>query len=115
MKAALEPIAVLGMACQFPGAHSPEELWQNVLAGRRFFRKAPPERLPPEYFDPNPDAPGKSYCDQMAVLTDWSFDPVEFGIRKNDYEYLFSFRNECICFDRICAICNGKKMVWLQR
>ena len=68
------------MACEFPGAHSPEELWQNVLAGRRFFRKAPPERLPPEYFDPDPDAPGKSYCDQMAVLTDWVFDPVEFHI-----------------------------------
>jgi enediyne polyketide synthase len=73
-------IAIIGMACEFPGAHSPEELWENVLAGRRFFRKAPPERLPSEYFDSDPDAPGKSYCDQMAVITDWSFDPVAFRI-----------------------------------
>jgi enediyne polyketide synthase len=73
-------VAIIGMACELPGAHSPEELWQNVLAGRRFFRKSPPERLPPEYFDPDPDAPGKSYCDQMAVITDWVFDPVEFHI-----------------------------------
>jgi enediyne polyketide synthase len=68
------------MACEFPGAHTPEELWQNVLAGRRFFRKAPLERMPPEYFDSNPEAPGKSYCDQMAVINGWRFDPVEFGI-----------------------------------
>ena len=68
------------MACEFPGAHSPQELWENVLAGRRFFRRAPPERLPPEYFDKDPDAPGKSYCDQMAVLTGWRFDPLAFGI-----------------------------------
>jgi len=68
------------MACEFPGGHSPEALWENVLAGRRYFRKAPPERLPPEYFDADPDAPGKSYCDQMAVLTGWSFDPLEFRI-----------------------------------
>ncbi len=75
-----QSIAIIGMACEFPGAHSPEELWENVLAGRRFFRKAPPERLPPEYFDPDPEAPGKSYCDQIAVLTNWAFDPVEFHI-----------------------------------
>ena len=73
-------IAIIGMACEFPGAHSPEELWQNVLAGRRFFRKAPKERLPREYFDSDPLAPGKSYCDQMAVLEGWQFDPVEFRI-----------------------------------
>src|SRR5512147_2458946 len=73
-------IAIIGMACEFPGAHSPGELWENVLAGRRFFRKAPPERLPPEYLDPNPDAPGKTYCDLMSVITGWKFDPVEFHI-----------------------------------
>ena len=27
-------IAVAGMACVFPGAQSPEELWENVLADR---------------------------------------------------------------------------------
>jgi enediyne polyketide synthase len=74
-------IAVIGMACVYPGAHSPEELWQNVLAGRRFFRKTPAERFPLEdYFDADPRSPDKTYCDQMAVITDWSFDPLEFRI-----------------------------------
>lgn len=73
-------IAVIGMACEFPGAHSPEELWENVLAGRRYFRKAPRERLPPEYIDPDPEASDKTYCDQMAVLTGWEFDPTAYRI-----------------------------------
>jgi len=74
-------IAIIGLACEFPGAHfGPRSFGKNVLAGRRFFPQSAPERLPPEYFDPDPDAPGKSYCDQMAVITGWRFDPLEFGI-----------------------------------
>ncbi len=30
----LEPIAVIGMAGRFPGAHDLEEFWQNIAAGR---------------------------------------------------------------------------------
>lgn len=74
-------IAIIGMACIAPGAHNPEELWQNILAGRRYFRKAPDERLPRKwYYDPNPEAPGKTYCDQMAVITNWEFDPFKYKI-----------------------------------
>ncbi len=77
----LDAIAVVGMACVFPGAHSPIELWQNVLAGRRAFRKAPAERLPLDsYYDPNPETPDKTYSDQIAVITDWIFNPAEFHI-----------------------------------
>jgi enediyne polyketide synthase len=76
----LDSIAVVGMGCIYPGAHSPEELWANVLAGRRFFRKAPAERMPPEYFDPDPQAPDKSYCDRMAVITGWEFDALKYRI-----------------------------------
>ncbi len=74
------PIALVGMWCAFPGALSPEELWENVLAGRRYFRKTPACRMAPDYFDPDPAAPGKSYADQMAVITGWSFDPLAYRI-----------------------------------
>ncbi|HTG02182.1 MAG TPA: SDR family NAD(P)-dependent oxidoreductase [Nitrospirota bacterium] len=74
-------IAVVGMACVFPGAHSPEELWQNALAERRYFRKFPDERLPrKDYYDADLDAPAKTYSDFMAVITGWSFDPVAFRV-----------------------------------
>ncbi len=74
-------IAIVGMACTFPGAHSPKELWQNVLAGRRYFRKLPDERLPSSlYFHEDPTAPGKSYCDQAALISDWRFDPIKYRL-----------------------------------
>ena len=38
------PIAIVGMACVYPDARSPVELWENVLACRRVFRAMPPER-----------------------------------------------------------------------
>jgi hypothetical protein len=44
-------IEIIGMACEFPGAHSPEELWENVLSGRRFFHRAPKVRPPSECFN----------------------------------------------------------------
>ncbi|MCK5852806.1 polyketide synthase, partial [bacterium] len=73
-------IAVVGMNCIYPGAHNYDELWTNILAGRRFFRKFPDERLPlDDYYDPNPYAAGKSYCDLMAVIDGWSFDPLDYN------------------------------------
>ena len=38
-------IAIVGMACEYPGASSPLELWENLLAERRAFRRIPSERL----------------------------------------------------------------------
>ncbi|PYQ68040.1 MAG: hypothetical protein DMF53_00730, partial [Acidobacteria bacterium] len=38
-------IAIVGMACRYPDARTPGELWENVLARRRAFRRIPPERL----------------------------------------------------------------------
>jgi enediyne polyketide synthase len=74
-------IAIIGMACVYPGAHSPEQLWTNVLAGRREFRRLPAERLPrSEYYDPDPAAPHRTYSDRLAVITGWRFDPMEFRI-----------------------------------
>ncbi len=40
----MEKIAIVGMACRYPDATSPRELWENALAGRRAFRRMPDER-----------------------------------------------------------------------
>ena len=51
-------LAVAGMACRYADADSPGELWENVLAQRRAFRRLPPERLRGEdYFSADPAAP----------------------------------------------------------
>ena len=38
-------LAIVGMACRYPDTRSPLELWENVLAQRRAFRRLPSERL----------------------------------------------------------------------
>ena len=59
MKTAHPAIAIVGMACVYPDARTPGELWENVLAQRRAFRRLPAERLRAEdYCSPDRNAPG---------------------------------------------------------
>jgi acyl transferase domain-containing protein len=56
-----EPIAIIGMACRFPGgASSPEAFWRMVAGGIDAVREVPPDRWDiDDYYDPDPAAPGK--------------------------------------------------------
>jgi enediyne polyketide synthase len=74
-------IAIVGIGCRYPEADSPTELWDNVLAQRRSFRRLPAERLSLEdYFSPDPKTPDATYADQAALLEDWEFDRVGYTI-----------------------------------
>ena len=68
-------IAVIGMGCQYPGARDLKELWENILARRRQFRRMPDVRLPiSEYYDPDPKIPDKTYGTRAAVIDGFKFD-----------------------------------------
>ncbi len=74
-------IAVVGMACRYPDARSPSELWENVLAQRRAFRRVPPERLRLEdYFSTDREAPDCLYSTQAALIDGYEFDRVRFRV-----------------------------------
>jgi enediyne polyketide synthase len=75
------PIAIVGMACRYPDARSPDELWENVLAQRRAFRRIPPERLRLEdYYSPERDAPDCVYSTEAALIENYEFDRVGFRV-----------------------------------
>ena len=59
-----EPIAIIGMSCRFPGGvDSPVAFWSLLESGVDAITEVPPARWNiDEYYDPNPDAPGKMYC-----------------------------------------------------
>jgi len=60
-------IALVGMACVYPDANTPGELWENVLAQRRAFRRMPAERLRAEdYFSPDRNAPDRTYSTENS-------------------------------------------------
>ena len=39
------PIAIIGMACRFPGGESPEAFWELLRSGTHAVKPIPPERF----------------------------------------------------------------------
>jgi acyl transferase domain-containing protein len=79
-----EPIAIIGMGCRFPGGvDSPEAFWDLLRQGKDAVTDVPTDRWDmDEYYDPNPDQPGKIYTRKGGFLTEPvdQFDPQFFGI-----------------------------------
>ncbi|WP_316528001.1 beta-ketoacyl synthase N-terminal-like domain-containing protein [Kitasatospora brasiliensis] len=77
-----EPIAIVGMACRYPGGiGSPEDLWRALETGRDTITEFPTDRGWPldELFHPDPDHIGTSYVTRGGFLTDAAdFDAAFF-------------------------------------
>jgi acyl transferase domain-containing protein len=79
-----EPIAIVGMGCRFPGgANNPELFWQILKQGVDTIQEVPPERWnADDYYDSNPETPGKMYTRQGGFLDVGvdAFDAEFFGL-----------------------------------
>ena len=82
-QARVEPIAIVGLGCRFPGgADSPAAFWELLRAGVDAVREVPPDRWDIDaYYDPDPSVIGKmatrwgGFLDQVD-----QFDPEFFGL-----------------------------------
>ncbi|MEO8972327.1 MAG: type I polyketide synthase, partial [Ktedonobacteraceae bacterium] len=78
-----EPIAIIGMACRFPGeSNTPEAFWQLLRQGKDALSVIPAERWDVDaFYDPDPAAHGKMYTRYGCFVQDIDrFDAQFFGI-----------------------------------
>lgn len=82
----MSKIAIVGMACRYPDATSPRELWENAVAGRRAFRRLPDVRMRlDDYWDPDPKAPDRFYARNAAVIEGYEFDRIAYKVAGSTY------------------------------
>jgi acyl transferase domain-containing protein/phosphopantetheinyl transferase (holo-ACP synthase) len=75
-------VAIVGMACMFPGAPDLDSYWQNILGKVDATSDPPPEAWDPEvYYDPEFGDEDRTYCKRGGYLGSMArFDPLEHGI-----------------------------------
>src|SRR6185436_11504580 len=77
-------LAVVGLSALFPGSRDATSFWRDILAGRDLITDVPPTHwLVEDYYDPDPQAPDKTYARRGAFLSPQQFDPLEHGIPPN--------------------------------
>ncbi len=86
----MEPIAIIGTGCRFPGAKDTESFWRLLRQGRDAIAEVPPTRWDMDtFYDSDPAKPGKinsrwgGFLDQVDC-----FDPKFFGISPREAEYI---------------------------
>ncbi|MDC0708550.1 SDR family NAD(P)-dependent oxidoreductase [Stigmatella sp. ncwal1] len=83
-------VAVIGMACRFPGSSNIEAFWDNLTAARDLITTVPVERWNAEqYYDPRKAIPNKSYSKWGGFMTGVDlFDAAFFGISSQDAAWM---------------------------
>lgn len=78
----VEPLAIVGMACKFPGAEDTAGFWDLIQSASVATREIPAERWnAAAFYDPDPDRPGKMATRWAGMLNGVDqFDPAFFGI-----------------------------------
>ncbi|WP_190019442.1 type I polyketide synthase, partial [Streptomyces lucensis] len=83
-----EPIAIVSMACRFPGdVRSPEDLWRLLDSGKEAFSGFPADRGwdTEALFDPDPASSGKTYVREGGFVEDaHEFDAEFFNINPRE-------------------------------
>ncbi|WP_394828394.1 beta-ketoacyl synthase N-terminal-like domain-containing protein [Pendulispora albinea] len=76
-----EPVAIVGMACLFPGAPDLDTYYRNLREGRDAITAVSPSRIDPVFFDRNVRASDRFYCQRGGFIDDLArFDAAGFGV-----------------------------------
>lgn len=86
----MEPIAIIGVGCRFPGAKNPEAFWQLLCNGVDAITEVPADRWDVNaLYDPNPGSRGKMNTRWGGFLEQVDqFDSPFFGIAPREAVYM---------------------------
>ena len=77
----MEDVAIVGMACIFPGAKDIREYWQNIISKVDAISDPPEDWEAERYFDAHSTANDRIYCKRGGYLGNLArFEPLEFGV-----------------------------------
>lgn len=83
----MRKIAIIGMACIYPGAPDLKSFWQNIVNGVDAISEVPPARWDPVFYDPESDAVDRFYCRRGGFVDAHAhFDPLRYGVMPNAVE-----------------------------
>jgi acyl transferase domain-containing protein/enoyl-CoA hydratase/carnithine racemase/acyl carrier protein len=82
------PIAVIGMAGQFPQANDLEQFWENIAQGKNCITPVPPKRWDVDaYYQPGEPLAGKTNSQWAGSFDGYDlFDPLFFNISPTEAE-----------------------------
>ncbi len=76
-----QDVAIVGMACVFPGAPDLKTYQRNLVDGVDAISEVPATRLDPVFFDSNSTLPDRFYCRRGGFIDGLAgFDPAHFGV-----------------------------------
>ncbi|MBD1896953.1 PfaB family protein [Coleofasciculus sp. FACHB-129] len=77
----MEKIAIIGLSSLFPGAESPEQYWQNLIAKKDFKSLATAEQMgvdPQKFYSTEKGKLDKYYCLKGGYIRNFQLDTSEF-------------------------------------
>lgn len=105
----IEPIAVIGSGCRFPGnSDTPSKLWELLRSPRDLLRQVPPERYDAEaFYHPDPKHHGTTDVRKSYFLNEdpASFDNGFFNIQPGEAEAIDPQQRLLMetVYDSLCA------------
>lgn len=87
----MEPIAIIGLGCLFPGAATPAAFWQNLLAGRDTTSTATAAEMgvdPALFYEPAKGQRDKFYALRGGFIRDFHFDPTGYCLPPDELKRL---------------------------
>jgi acyl transferase domain-containing protein/phosphopantetheinyl transferase len=74
-------IAIIGLACLFPGAPDLARFWRNIVEGVDAISDVPTGRWDASFYDPASKAIDRFYCKRGGFVDEHAdFDPLPFGV-----------------------------------